>query len=426
MKSEGNVMKKVSIVIPAYNSAKTLDRCYQSILNQTYQNFEVITVEDGSKDNTLEIMKKYAAMDSRFIAVNLPKNGGVSRARNEGIKRATGEYLQFMDSDDDLNPEMIEKMVALLEKNQADLAICRFNHPFFKTYCTNRVFDMDNQQDFLELFQDTFALTVPWNKIWRRECFTEPFDVEEKFSEDELCNLANLVNVKKVATTDEYLYNYFVDPNNGNSSCISGIVNTPEFWKNKKSIYFLGANLVPKRKAIIEKAIRDKKIPVKSVSKLAYIRALDYFFAQLAIYFGIGVSEKALVQEMLAAMSDKNFKSAYRAEERNGLRLKLMLPQTREVLVRLFVRCCHQIYEERANDSEFKMSYAFITLFLALFAEKSGRLNTVSLQAKLFDNYLNISSFEAKYVKGILDYDFVFNFNRAFVFSNSFTEQLAF
>ena len=183
---------------------------------------------------------------------------------------------------------------------------------------------------------------------------------------------------------------------------------------------------MPKRKLIRESAIKEKKIPVKSVSRLAYIRALDFFFAELPIYFGIGVSEKALAQEMLAAMSDKNFKSAYRAEERNGVRLKLMLPQTKEVLVRLFVRCCHQIYEERANDSEFKMSHAFITLFLALFAEKSGKLNLVSLQAKLYNDYLNISSNEAKYVKGILDYDFVFNFNRAFVFSNSLTEQLAF
>ena len=411
-------MKKVSIVIPAYNAEKTLDRCYQSIINQTYQNFEVITVNDASKDDTLKVMQKYAKLDSRFIAIDMP-HGGVSRARNYGLSFASGYYLQFMDADDDLNPSMIEKMVNLLENNDADLAICRFNHPFFKTYCTNRVFDMGNKRDFLELFQDTFALTVPWNKIWKRSCFTEAFDETVRFSEDELCNIANLSNVKKVATTDEYLYNYFVDPNGGNNSCISGIVKTPEFWLNKKSIYFLGANLVPKRKNIIQKAIKEKKIPVKSVSKLAYIRALDYFFAELPIYFGIGVTEKALAIEMLAAMGDNNFKAAYRAEEKNGIRLKLMLPKTKEVLVRLFVRCCHQIYLEKANDEQFKMCYAFMTLFNALFVEQCWKLNTVSLQAKLFSEYLKVSTKEAQYVKGILDYDFVFNYNTSLVYSNS-------
>lgn len=278
----------------------------------------------------------------------------------------------------------------------------------------------------MEIFQDTFALTVPWNKIWKRACFTEFFDETERFSEDELCNLANLVNVKRVATTDEYLYNYFVSPDGGNNSCIAGIVKTPEFWLHKKSIYFLGANLVPKRKAIIESAIKEKKIPVKNVNKLAYIRALDFFFIQLPIYFGIGISEKALACEMLAAMSDKNFKSAYKAEEKNGIKLKMMLPKTKEVLARLFVRCCHQIYEERANDKEFKMAYAFTTLFLALFAEQSGELNKVSMQAKLFADYLDNASNEAKYVKGILNYDFVFNYHTAFVFNNNFAEQLAF
>lgn len=418
-------MEKVSIVIPAFNAEKTLERCYQSILNQTYQNFEVITVNDASHDNTLALMQKYAKIDKRFIAIDIP-HGGVSRARNVGVSHATGEYLQFMDADDDLNSLMIEKMVDLLQKNNAQLAICRFNHPFFKTYCTKRVFDMNCKEDFMNLFQDTFALTVPWNKIWKRSCFTEMFDESERFSEDELCNLANLVNVQKVATTDEYLYNYFIDPNGGNNSCISGIVKTPEFWKNKKSIYFLGANLVSKRKSIIQKAIKENKIPVKNVNKLAYIRALDYFFVELPIYFGIGVSERSLVQEILAAMTDNNFEAAYKAEEKNGIKLKLMLPRTKEILVRLFVRCCHQIYEERADDDGFKMVHAFITLFLALFAEQKGCLNNISLQAKLFNEYQNISTNEAKYVKGILDYDFIFNYNTSLILDNCVAQQFAF
>ena len=115
-------MKKVSIIIPAYNAASTLEKCYQSILAQTYSNFEVITVNDGSKDNTLEIMQKYSAQDKRFVSVDKP-NGGVSSARNEGLKYATGTYLQFVDADDTLDSQMLEKMVNMIRKNRSIIPI---------------------------------------------------------------------------------------------------------------------------------------------------------------------------------------------------------------------------------------------------------------------------------------------------------------
>ena len=416
-------MKKVSIIIPAYNAEKYLENCYKSILDQSYQNFEVVTVNDASSDGTLEIMNKYAKKDSRFVAIDMP-HGGVSVARNTGLEAATGYYIQFVDADDTLNPKMIEKMVGIVEQNDADLAICRFNHPYFKTYCGNKVFDLSKKEDFVELFQDTFALTVPWNKIWKRSCITEKFDSEVRFSEDELFNLANLVNAKKVVTTSEYLYNYYVDPENS-SSCISGIVKTKEFWKTKSSIYFLGASLVPKRKAILERAIAENKIPVKNINSLLFVRALDYYFVQLPVYVGLNVSENALVHDLLATMTDANFRAAFRAERRNGIVLKFLGGDTKKALAKKFVRCCSLLCKEKCGDDSFKLTDAIRTLFLVQFADQFGKLNALSLNAKLLLNFKKNQTIEANYVRGILDYDSVFANNSSVVLGNSCLERLS-
>lgn len=117
--------KKVSVVIPVYNAEKYLGYCINSVLSQTYTNLEVILVNDGSTDASLKICRNYAAIDERVKVIDT-SNGGVSRARNLGIESATGEYLQFVDSDDCIAQNMIEKMVTAMETYQLDLAICSF------------------------------------------------------------------------------------------------------------------------------------------------------------------------------------------------------------------------------------------------------------------------------------------------------------
>lgn len=103
-------MKKVSIIIPAYNSEKYIERSIESALCQSYKNIEVIVVDDGSLDSTLNLCNKYKKIDERLLVIT-KKNGGVSSARNAGIKKSTGEYIFFLDSDDYLDTEVIEKLV---------------------------------------------------------------------------------------------------------------------------------------------------------------------------------------------------------------------------------------------------------------------------------------------------------------------------
>jgi len=104
----------ISIIVPVYNSSVFLHECLQSIISQTYTNLEILLVDDGSTDDSLEICKSYAEQDSR-IKVFHKENGGVSSTRNFGLRVATGEYIGFVDSDDFISSEMFENLLAELE-----------------------------------------------------------------------------------------------------------------------------------------------------------------------------------------------------------------------------------------------------------------------------------------------------------------------
>lgn len=113
----------ISIVVPVYNVERYMERCFDAIKAQTYKNIEVIAVDDGSEDRSGSICDRYASEDERFIVVH-QKNGGLSAARNTGIKRATGEYITFIDSDDSITEDYIEYLYNLIEKYEADISIC--------------------------------------------------------------------------------------------------------------------------------------------------------------------------------------------------------------------------------------------------------------------------------------------------------------
>lgn len=115
----------ISIIVPVYNSAKYLPKCLDSILNQTYQNLEIICVNDGSTDNSTNILKTYTKKDPR-IKILTQKNSGLSAARNSGIKAATGEYIAFVDSDDQIKPTMLKDMISALQDSHANIAVCSF------------------------------------------------------------------------------------------------------------------------------------------------------------------------------------------------------------------------------------------------------------------------------------------------------------
>ena len=118
---------KISVVIPVYNAGEYLEKCLYSVIKQSYPDLEIILINDGSTDNSLEIMEKFKNQDERIILIN-KENGGVSSARNRGIETATGKYIIFIDADDYIEPTMFEVMSGYLFKNSVDISMCGYRN----------------------------------------------------------------------------------------------------------------------------------------------------------------------------------------------------------------------------------------------------------------------------------------------------------
>lgn len=214
-------MVAVSIVIPVYNIEKYLKECLDSLVNQTFKDFEVICVNDGSKDNSLKILNEYAKIDSRFKVIS-QENGGSGSARNNGLRKSQGKYVQFLDGDDYFEPEMLEKLYNLAEKHCAEIAVCSSrkvdddgnitetrnpNSPLDLSLIPfNKVF---NYKDFpANIFNLTG--TAPWNKLYLREMLIKNnLSFPKLTGPDDLCFVhMAIVCAEKIVAIDDELINY--------------------------------------------------------------------------------------------------------------------------------------------------------------------------------------------------------------------------
>lgn len=123
----------ISIIVPVYKVEKYLKRCVKSIVNQTYKNLEIILIEDGSPDQCPYMCEEWSKRDPRIKVIH-KQNGGLSDARNEGLKISTGEFIGFVDSDDWIAPEMYERLLNAIIADQSDIAQCNVNTQCFCIY----------------------------------------------------------------------------------------------------------------------------------------------------------------------------------------------------------------------------------------------------------------------------------------------------
>ena len=216
------MLKKVSVIVPIYNSAAKLSRCVESILSQDYENLEVILVNDGSLDSSLKICEKFKEKDSRVIVIN-KENFGVSAARNSGLSIASGEFIQFVDADDYINLDMTRCLVDSIEKSSADFVICGYNRvsngEFIKKSPSN--FYSNNLITFKDCFERLYKgafFNAPWNKLYRRDKIKTLFDESLFIGEDLLFNLSYASNCDKIVVISDALYNYNVSLQNGLAS----------------------------------------------------------------------------------------------------------------------------------------------------------------------------------------------------------------
>lgn len=207
----------ISVIVPVYNAEKYLEHCVQSILDQTYRDLEVILVNDGSKDGSLELCRRLALADERVIVLDGP-NGGVASARNRGLDQARGEYVAFVDSDDWLAPDMYERLLAVLEEKDADIAECGAWFVPENGDAAEKVAPqpmlLEGTEACLAQYADVrTSFQCPWNKLFRRSVIGDVRYPPYALGEDALFNGRVLLNTRKKILIEDCLYYYLLRGN---------------------------------------------------------------------------------------------------------------------------------------------------------------------------------------------------------------------
>ena len=204
-------MVLISVIVPIYGVEKYLNQCVESIVRQTYQELEIILVDDGSPDNCGTICDEWANIDKRIKVVH-KENGGLSDARNAGLQIATGELISFIDSDDYIEPLFFETLHTAMKETGAEIAECgtRYVNEDGKELkirtAQNGVFDTITALE--KLINEQGLYQTVWNKLYRREVIDGIWFAKGKYNEDEFWTYKVFDRAKKIVSVEQPLYNY--------------------------------------------------------------------------------------------------------------------------------------------------------------------------------------------------------------------------
>lgn len=209
--------KLVSVIIPIYKVEKYLTRCLDTVINQTYRNLEIILVDDGSPDKCPEICDEYATKDGR-IKVLHKKNGGVSAARNSGIRIATGDFFVFVDSDDFLNLNAIQRWILLSEKYNADMVIGNFKNYYGKEAVEDIIkissdnettMQLNSEQALYDMFIKKHELCAVWGKMYSKSIIDRYEFKEDSFFGEDMYASGYYFDKSKIIIMDDFVGTYY-------------------------------------------------------------------------------------------------------------------------------------------------------------------------------------------------------------------------
>lgn len=249
-------MEKISIIIPVYNVEKYLEKCVNSILNQTYKNLEIILIDDGSTDNSGKIANDLSKKDNRIKVIH-KENGGASTARNEGLKVITGDFVSFIDSDDIIPPDFYQYLYELIKKYDSDIAQCKFlriasesidntdkilNEANSKIEISEEVIDgREATNIYYGVEEEPYIQeVVVMNKLYKRKVLDDVTFIVGKVHEDEFTTHKILFKCNKIVVSNKYLYGYIQSDNSVMrkaiklsriKNCLEASLDSIEFYK---------------------------------------------------------------------------------------------------------------------------------------------------------------------------------------------------
>lgn len=252
----------ISIIVPVYNSEKYIEKCINSLINQTYENLEIIIINDGSKDKSLEKIRKIAKMEQRIKVVS-KENSGVSSTRNKGIELSNGKYIIFIDSDDYVEPNFVEVLHKNLIENDVDLVSCAYYLETGNKLEPRYIKEKNNILNRNELYSSTINFESgitqsPCNKIFKANIIKKNnlcFPISIKVGEDMLFNIEYISFCEKGFFVNDILYHYIRD--NLDSATNSNNFTDEDLIKSMKSYEIVIENF--KNKGLDEVVLNSGK-----------------------------------------------------------------------------------------------------------------------------------------------------------------------
>ncbi|MCD7969903.1 MAG: glycosyltransferase [Alistipes sp.] len=207
---------EISVIIPVYNVEKYIERCIRSILDQTFQDFEVILVNDGSTDRSMEIVEKFARVDNRFVILHNPKNMGLMWTRKVGYDKAKGKYFVFCDSDDYLPSNSLEKLYNVITDSRASIVAGGVQYVSDKKQLAKRYNKLSYGSDSEAVYKSLLTgelLHNLWGKIFDRKLFDQPLDTFEGITngEDGIVFYQLGSRIENIITVEEIIYYYYIN-----------------------------------------------------------------------------------------------------------------------------------------------------------------------------------------------------------------------
>ena len=254
-------MARLSVIVPIYNASKYLDKCIRSIVNQTFQDIEIILINDGSIDNSLSICSKYAEKDDRIKIIN-QDNKGVSVARNKGIEISTSQYITFIDPDDDIDIEMYKDMLNNIVENDCDVCLCNY---MYKNRSKEKEIKLPFKEGKYEYnsikkiiismlggseLDDEPIMGSVWRGIYKKDIIQKhliTFPINIRPMQDLVFIVEYLSVCKTLYINENSYYNYYIHANSAITGYKKGL------WNNNKRVYDLLESIAIKNNIEVDK-----------------------------------------------------------------------------------------------------------------------------------------------------------------------------
>lgn len=330
-------MPTISVIVPVYKVEPYLRRCVDSILNQTFSDFELILVDDGSPDGCPAICDEYAQKDSRVVVIH-QENGGLSAARNAGIDWAfansDSQWLHFVDSDDWIHPQMLEALLSAAEQNGLDVSITSFQRLTDDSEADHVSFDPGCVEiwDTEELFcRKNVEATVAWGKLYRKELFRELRYPVGKIHEDEFLTYRVIFQRSQVAYIPQALYRYYQNENgimrhkNLKQLCHCCEANREQVWFYHQHQYrrlrdYAARQLLYHGRLAVKRVKKDKDLSLVKQQRNALKQDLHLLQTEIGIplYGNEYVYEAAMPRRAALSRAWRHFKRDVRKLLSNG------------------------------------------------------------------------------------------------------------